>query len=250
MEETKPNEESGTPTVESNTDPNPRWFLIVVIGILLLQLIYGVAVYRVIGPDMSTRGQFGDMFGGLNALFTGLAFAAVIYTILLQRKDLELQRLELQASRQELHTAAEAQVGQVAALNEAANLRAMTALVNTYGTQLWPVWEKDAELRIHLKRRQTDQSRTQQRVSETAPETELRQELTREMEEIEREINYTEKQLSALHEEFGTTINEQERLVSRFEEMVEQATPTKPTDTSNGTPRATTTARGPHRPSE
>lgn len=32
------------------------------------------------------RGTFGDMFGAVNALFTGLAFAGVVMTIVLQMK--------------------------------------------------------------------------------------------------------------------------------------------------------------------
>jgi G3E family GTPase len=38
---------------------------------------------------MATRGQFGDLFGAVNAFFTGLAFAGVIFTIFLQRRELE-----------------------------------------------------------------------------------------------------------------------------------------------------------------
>lgn len=48
------------------------------------------------------RGTFGDMFGAINALFTGLAFAGVIYTIYLQKIELKLQREELRATRDEL----------------------------------------------------------------------------------------------------------------------------------------------------
>ena len=35
------------------------------------------------------------MFGAVNALFSGLAFAGVVYAIFLQRMDLALQRKEL-----------------------------------------------------------------------------------------------------------------------------------------------------------
>lgn len=52
--------------------------------------------------DPAERGQFGDMFGGLNALFTALAFAALIYTVLLQRDELSLQRRELAGQRKQL----------------------------------------------------------------------------------------------------------------------------------------------------
>lgn len=39
------------------------------------------------------RGLFGDKFGAVNALFSGLAFAGIIFTILLQRRDLAQTRL-------------------------------------------------------------------------------------------------------------------------------------------------------------
>jgi hypothetical protein len=42
------------------------------------------------------------MFGAVNALFTGLAFATLIYTAWMQRQELELQRAELAATRREV----------------------------------------------------------------------------------------------------------------------------------------------------
>ncbi|WP_157257854.1 putative phage abortive infection protein [Methyloversatilis universalis] len=51
--------------------------------------------------NQEQRGTFGDMFGGTNALFTGLAFVGVIATILLQRLDLKRQAQELQETREE-----------------------------------------------------------------------------------------------------------------------------------------------------
>ena len=41
---------------------------------------------------ISGAGTFGDMFGGVNALFSGLAFVGLIYTILVQKEELALQR--------------------------------------------------------------------------------------------------------------------------------------------------------------
>lgn len=49
----------------------------------------------------AVRGAFGDKFGAINALFSGLAFAGIIFTILLQRRDLSLQRQELEETRKE-----------------------------------------------------------------------------------------------------------------------------------------------------
>lgn len=48
------------------------------------------------------RGEFGDMFGAVNALFSGLAFAGLIITLILQRQELGLQREELEQTREEL----------------------------------------------------------------------------------------------------------------------------------------------------
>ena len=53
------------------------------------------------GFDENTRGTFGDQFGAVNALFSGLAFAGLIYTIILQRRDLKLQRKEMQVQTRE-----------------------------------------------------------------------------------------------------------------------------------------------------
>lgn len=52
--------------------------------------------------DLDGRGTFGDMFGGINALFSGFAFAGVVFAIFLQKNGLELQRQELKDTRKEL----------------------------------------------------------------------------------------------------------------------------------------------------
>ena len=50
---------------------------------------------------LTARGTFGDMFGAVNALFSGLAFAGLIIAIYMQRKELEYQREELELTRKE-----------------------------------------------------------------------------------------------------------------------------------------------------
>jgi hypothetical protein len=45
------------------------------------------------------RGQFGDQFGAVNALFSGFAFAGIIFTILLQRSDLAETRASMSQER-------------------------------------------------------------------------------------------------------------------------------------------------------
>ncbi|MEJ6023939.1 putative phage abortive infection protein [Ramlibacter sp. PS4R-6] len=48
------------------------------------------------------RGTFGDKFGAINALFSGLALAGVIFTILLQRRELRLQREDIEDQNETL----------------------------------------------------------------------------------------------------------------------------------------------------
>ena len=52
--------------------------------------------------EENARGTFGDSFGVVNALFSGLAFAGVICAILLQKKELELQRAEIREQKETL----------------------------------------------------------------------------------------------------------------------------------------------------
>ncbi len=51
---------------------------------------------------MEKRGQVGDMFGVLGAVFSGLAFAGLIVTLIQQHDDLKLQREDLRLQRQEI----------------------------------------------------------------------------------------------------------------------------------------------------
>lgn len=85
------------------------------------------------------RGTFCDMFGGINALFSGLAFCGIIITILLQSKELKLQRDEIKANRDELIRTTEVQKQQGISLNRqaenlkiSAKLSALNTLVNYY----------------------------------------------------------------------------------------------------------------------
>lgn len=60
---------------------------------LLVITLWGASGYWLYGNE--NRGTFGDMFGAANALFTGLAFGGVVYTILLQRKEMEDRQREV-----------------------------------------------------------------------------------------------------------------------------------------------------------
>lgn len=77
------------------------WIVVAIIGVLAAWGLSWWLINKNI--DCSTeRGTFGDMFGAVNALFSGLAFAGLIVTLLYQKEELKLQREELAQTREEL----------------------------------------------------------------------------------------------------------------------------------------------------
>ena len=104
--------------------------LLVGAAILIIWVATGYLVYSWL-PDWPTRGQFGDVFGTVNALFSGLAFTGLIYTVFLQREELSLQRTELELTRQELRRSAHAQEQSEIALRAQARAASMSAKMST-----------------------------------------------------------------------------------------------------------------------
>ena len=80
-------------------------WLIVVVAICAA---YFFVMFMWFPGNMEKRGQFGDMFGFLGALFSGLAFAGLIVTIRQQREDLKNQRDEIELQREDLKAQTEA----------------------------------------------------------------------------------------------------------------------------------------------
>jgi hypothetical protein len=81
-------------------------------------------------------GTFGDWFGALNALFSGLAFVGLILTMRAQREELALQRTDLELNttavreqKHEMHLQALALQNQVRIMNRAARLAALPELL-------------------------------------------------------------------------------------------------------------------------
>lgn len=105
---------------------------------LFVIIIWCVSAFLIIqGLDnWADRGTFGDMFGAVNALFSGLAFAALIYTIVLQREDIQHNREEISMNRTELHKSVKAQQKSLAALKLQAKQTHLTAKVNAMNSLL------------------------------------------------------------------------------------------------------------------
>jgi hypothetical protein len=69
----------------------------IIIGVILFWIAWIIIIpARFIGTTtrFDNAGQFGDMFGALNTLFTGFAFAGLVYTIILQREEIRRSREE------------------------------------------------------------------------------------------------------------------------------------------------------------
>lgn len=114
------------------TNPWKIGFLILAIAVVLW-IGYAVAVPR-FAMSWEKSNQFGGMFGGIGALFSGLALAGVVVAILMQREELALQRQESkrQSAAQELTSRAMLQ--QIQLMIAATKLSAHTALLE-YETQ-------------------------------------------------------------------------------------------------------------------
>lgn len=80
----------------------PLWiWIILAIGCIIVLWVASWCLIDNFVP-VGERGVFGDKFGAINSLFSGLAFAGLIVTLLFQKEELKLQRDELAETRNEL----------------------------------------------------------------------------------------------------------------------------------------------------
>lgn len=73
-----------------NNDSWGKYIIWACISVVVIMAIAYITISYVFSK-MDERGQFGDMFGVLNALFSGLAFAGLVITIRQQHIDLNYQ---------------------------------------------------------------------------------------------------------------------------------------------------------------
>ncbi len=90
-------------------EPVSFWIIFpLIVTVFFAWVLSLVAISRLL-PTWSDRAAFGESFGAVNALFSGLALGGVVLAILLQRQDLQLQRVELELTRKELQRTAVSQ---------------------------------------------------------------------------------------------------------------------------------------------
>lgn len=112
-----------------------NWFLGGLALTFVVWALSGYAIYY-IWPDPTDHGTFGDLFGAINALFSGWAFLGALATIYLQNKELEEQRKEIREARiaqQESAIALERQASTAAFQTE---VQALNTIIDAYNRKI------------------------------------------------------------------------------------------------------------------
>jgi hypothetical protein len=119
------------PEVKENPLLRPRlvWYFLVAF-FLVIVLWIGFLFGTYVGfKDWEQSGVFGDTFGAVNALFSGLALGGVFVAILLQSQELQHQREEIRMTREVQKESSIAQQGQLNMLATAARVNALSTIV-------------------------------------------------------------------------------------------------------------------------
>lgn len=215
----------------NDVEKDYTWRAFVVAGglVLVVQAAVGVIIYQLgfaLGGDAwALRGQFGDMFGAVNALFSGLAFAGVIIAVILQKRELALQRRELSASVEAQQGSRESLAEQVGMLERSSRLSAISTLVSAYGRELTVIDQSDQPIQDRLSSLRSDLERNRANLERAKAER------------SPHDIELYERNISDIHDEIEPLKNraihnddrraearqKHERLIAELEGEVEEA---------------------------
>jgi len=111
------------------------WWIVggIVGGVLILAALFGFGAWLGF-RDWQQSGVFGDTFGALNAVFSGLAMGGLVLAILLQREELKTQREELRLQREELKLTRKELSRSAAAQEGQSDILIKTALIHGFST--------------------------------------------------------------------------------------------------------------------
>ena len=98
--------------------------------------VASVVVLTWLMPTWAERGTFGDSFGAVNALFSGFAFAGLIYTIVLQRKEIEANREEIRKTNRTQRHAQKVMDAQLIQMKQTTQLHALNLLMDYFNRQI------------------------------------------------------------------------------------------------------------------
>lgn len=110
--------------------------IVVGLWVLVEAIVGSVFALFVEGNKLESFGQFGDSFGLVNSLFSGLAFAVLIVTLWMQKEELQDQRKVLKLQQEELELQRKELEGSTDALQLTSFLSALTALHQRYESQI------------------------------------------------------------------------------------------------------------------
>lgn len=87
------------------------WFAFVMLTLIAGAIIYvWLKVPNIMASGLTkadNAGTYGDSFGSVNALFTGLAFSGLVFSILLQQRQIRLQREDFLSQLDEMEDSRE-----------------------------------------------------------------------------------------------------------------------------------------------
>lgn len=75
-------------------------------------LLTPVLVNHLASDQLAASGQFGDMYGFITSLFSGITIIGLVYTIVLQREDIRLSRQSVSKQAEELELTKQALINQ------------------------------------------------------------------------------------------------------------------------------------------
>lgn len=75
------------------------WWLLPIIAMLGIFVAFYAGLIPLHGSNLSEHGQFGDSFGVLNSLFTGLGFGGLVVTLVLQQNQIRQQEKQIEAQQ-------------------------------------------------------------------------------------------------------------------------------------------------------
>lgn len=90
--------ENNSKSEEPKSPKFPWLILIIVISLWCVNLLFGFWAF---GSNKAKGGEWGDIFGAVNALFSALAFLMIYYGIQMQRYEVRLAKSELAESKKQ-----------------------------------------------------------------------------------------------------------------------------------------------------
>ncbi len=111
----------------------------VIASIVVIIVVLWLGITAVIGWlfESDDWGKIGDMFGAVNALFSGLALAGVVFAIWLQREDLKIQQEQLRQSNEEFKLQNQLISDQLAAMKEGLKIERQQLREQSEPSFLW-----------------------------------------------------------------------------------------------------------------